>query len=67
MERRCREIDAMESSTRASEAELAFDNPYLDNPAWNREMLGYFAKLKENYRRATEHPRDPPSPDPPVP
>jgi hypothetical protein len=67
MERRCREIDAMDAATRAREAEAAFDDPYLDQPAWNRQMIPYFEGLKRKYRCASEHPRDPIPPDPPNP
>jgi hypothetical protein len=52
MERRCREIDAMDAATRAREAEAAYDNPYLDDPAWNRQMVPYFEGLKRKYRYA---------------
>ncbi len=65
MEGRCRVIDAMDAATRAREAEAAFDNPYLDDPAWNRQMIPYFEGLKRKYRYAAEHPRDPIPPDPP--
>ena len=67
MERRCREIDAMDAATRAREAEAAYDNPYLDDPAWNRQMIPYFEGLKRKYRYAAEHSRDPIPPDPPNP
>jgi hypothetical protein len=67
MERRCREIDAMDPANRAREAEYAFDDPYLDNPAWNREMISYWEGLKRKYQYAAEHPRDTISPDPPNP
>jgi hypothetical protein len=64
MERRCREIDAMDAATRASEADPAFDSPYLNNPAWNRKMISYFEGLKRKHRYAAEHPRIPIPPDP---
>src|SRR4051794_7338630 len=64
MERRCREIDAMHASARALEAEAAYDDPYLDNPAWNRQMIPYFEGLKRKYRQAASHPRTPNPPDP---
>ena len=57
----------MDAATRAREAEAAYDNPYLDDPAWNRQMIPYFDGLKRKYRYAAEHPRDPIPPDPPNP
>jgi hypothetical protein len=67
LERRCRQIDAMDAETRARAAEAAYDDPYLDNPAWNRRMIPYFEVLKHKYRYAAEHPREPVPPDPPIP
>jgi hypothetical protein len=66
-ERRCRQIDAMDAETRAREAEAAFDDPFLDNPTWNRQMIPYFEALKHKYRYAAEHPREPVLADPPIP
>jgi hypothetical protein len=67
LERRCRQIDAMDAETRARAVEAAYDDPYLDNPAWNRRMIPYFEALKHKYRYAAEHPREPVPPDAPVP
>jgi hypothetical protein len=67
MDRRCREIDAMDSATRDREAEAAYDDPYLDNPAWNRRRIPYFEELKRKDQYAAEHPRGPIPPDPPNP
>ncbi|MFO0906919.1 MAG: hypothetical protein U0794_00915 [Isosphaeraceae bacterium] len=52
MERRCRQIDAWTAATRAREAEAAHDDPYLDNPARNRQMILYY----EGLRRSTGGP-----------
>jgi hypothetical protein len=59
MERRCREIDAMDAVTRAREAEAAWDDPDLLNPAWNREMIPYYERLKRRFGYAATHPRIP--------
>jgi hypothetical protein len=67
MEHRCRAIDAMDAVTRAREAEDAFDDPYLLDPAWNRQMIRYFEGLKRKYDDAAAHPRIPVPPDPPIP
>ena len=67
MVRRCREIDAMDEVTRAREADAAYDDPYLDDPAWNRKMVLYFEALKDKYIDAAAHPRRPVPPDPPTP
>ncbi len=67
MERRCRAIDAMDAGTRAREADLAFDDPYLDNPAWTRRMIPYFGRLEWKYRHAARYPWLPIEPDPPAP
>jgi hypothetical protein len=67
MIRRCREIEAMDPATRAREAAAAFDNPYLDDPAWNRQMIPYFELLRKKYEYAAAHPRTPLPPDPPNP
>jgi len=67
MARRSREIDAMDPATRSREAGAAFDNPFLDDPAWNRRMIPYLDALEEKYRHAAEHPRLPVPPDPPTP
>jgi hypothetical protein len=65
MERRCREIDAMDPVLRAREAAAAFYNPLLDDPAYNRRMIGYFAAMKIKYSRAADNPHLPVLPDPP--
>jgi len=67
MERRCREIGAMDDATRVRAAEAAFDDPFLDDPGWNRRMIPYFESLKRKYRRAALQPRVPLPPDPPSP
>jgi hypothetical protein len=59
LEHRCREIDAMDPVTRAREAEAAWDDPYLDNPAWNHEMISYWAEEKRKFRDAAANPRLP--------
>jgi hypothetical protein len=67
MARRCGQIDAMDPATRAREAAFAMDNPYLEYPDWNRQMIGYYAALKVKYEHAADHPRLPIPPDPPAP
>jgi hypothetical protein len=67
MENKCRMIDSMDPATRTREAAAAYDNPYLDNPEWNKKMIVYFQKLKEKYYYAADHPRLPVSPDEPAP
>jgi hypothetical protein len=67
MEKNCRLIDSMDPATRARQAAAAYDNPYLDDPAWNRKMIAYFQKLKIKYYYAASHPRLPVPPDDPVP
>jgi hypothetical protein len=64
MERRCREIVAMDPATRRQAAIDAYDDPYLDNPEWTRLMIGHFEGLKNKYRRAAENPHIPVPPDP---
>ena len=64
---RCRAIIAMDPATRAREAEAAFDDPYIDNPTWSREMIPYLEGLRDKYACAAEHPRIPVAPDPPNP
>jgi hypothetical protein len=59
MERRCREIDAMDPVTRSREAEAAWDDPYLSDPAMNRQMISYYEKWKGILRQAAENPRAP--------
>lgn len=59
MEQRCRSIDAMDDATRTHKAEIAYDDPYLDNPEWNRKMIPYFEELKRTYKYAASHPRIP--------
>jgi hypothetical protein len=66
-ERRCREIDATDSETRSQAAAVAYDDPFLDNPSWNRQMIPYLESLKKKYFDAAAHPRRPLAPDPPVP
>ncbi len=65
MERRSREIDAMDPATRAKESEAEMDNPFLIEPEWNRRMIPYLEGLKRKYRYAAENPREPVAPDPP--
>jgi hypothetical protein len=67
MEKNCRIFDSMDSATRAREAAAAYDNPYLDDPAWNKKMIIYFEKLKNKYYQAAAHPRLPVPPDEPAP
>lgn len=65
LERRCRQIDAMDPATRAREAEAAYDNPLLDDPNYNRRMIRYFAAMRIKYNHAADNPRLPIPPDPP--
>jgi hypothetical protein len=67
MERRCREIDAMDPATKARKAAEAYDDPFLGDPAWNKRMIPYFQALKQKYEEASSHPRLPVAPDPPTP
>ena len=60
-------IDAMDDTARAQEAKEGFDDPYLDNPAWNRNMIAYNRSMKEKYQFAAKHPRLSVAPDPPYP
>lgn len=64
-ETRSRKIDAMDPITRAEEAEAAMDDPFLNDPDWNRRMISWFAAMKRKYREAAAHPRRPVAPDPP--
>src|SRR5262245_18424284 len=64
MERRCREIEAMDPVLRAREAAAAFANPLLDYPAYNTRMMGYFAAMKIKYSHAADNPRLSVVPDP---
>jgi hypothetical protein len=66
MERRCREIDAMDPAVRTREAAEALDDPFLDDPAWNKRMIPYFKALQKKYEDAASHPRLPVAPDPPA-
>jgi hypothetical protein len=67
MARRSREIDAMDDATRKREADYKFDDPFLDNPAWNRRMIPYLEALKDKYSEAAANPRRPVPPDPSTP
>ncbi|WP_165067402.1 hypothetical protein [Paludisphaera rhizosphaerae] len=67
MERRCREIVAMDPAIRADKAEAAMDNPFLLDPEWTRRMIPWFESVKKKYREAALHPRAPVAPDPPHP
>ncbi|WP_210420393.1 hypothetical protein [Aquisphaera giovannonii] len=66
-EKRSREIDAMDPKTRAREAALAIDDPYLDAPDWNRRMIPWYEKMKNKYDHAASNPREPIPPDDPPP
>jgi hypothetical protein len=57
----------MDAETRAREAEYWLDDPFLNDPAWNRQMIPYFEALKLKYRYAAEHPREPVPPGPLIP
>jgi hypothetical protein len=56
MERRCREIDAMDPAARAREDELEGDDAYLHDPEWNRKMIGFWQEMKDRYNYAADHP-----------
>jgi hypothetical protein len=53
MERRCREIDALDPAARAR---LEGDEAYLPDPEWNRKMIGFWQEMKEKYSYAADHP-----------
>lgn len=65
-ERRCRQIDAMDSVSKDCLAKDAYDEEFvfLSDPAENRRAIRYFADLRIRYEYAANHPRDP---VPPVP
>jgi hypothetical protein len=67
MERRCREIDAMDPNARAREADYDLDDPYLLEPEWNRKMIGFWEEMKDKYSYAADHPWLGVAPDPPTP
>jgi hypothetical protein len=62
MERRCREIDAMDPVARARAAEeetkdpFRHDPPYFSDPEWNRKMIGFWQEMKDRYSYAADHP-----------
>ena len=64
MIRRCRKIDAMDELTRKRADDDEWDDPFLHDPAWNREMITYFEKMKQRYLAAAEYPRLPLPPAP---
>ncbi len=57
--RRCRDIVAMDPIERARKAVEAYDDPYLDNPAWAKEMISFHSKVRDIFAHAAEHPREP--------
>lgn len=73
MERRCREMDAMDPVRRALAAKEAEDSYFeitsnwLAHPEWTRKATGYFAALRTKYEQAAENPRLSVPPDPPPP
>jgi hypothetical protein len=73
MERRLREIDAMDPVSRARAAKEAEENfqevthSWLANPVWTRKLIGYFAAMRTKYEHAAENPRLSVPPDPPQP
>jgi hypothetical protein len=69
LERRCRQIDAMDPAAREREAETAFDFDWvlLTSPDVNKRMIRYWADLRMKYEYAADHPRVPVAPDPPAP
>ena len=74
MERRFREIDAMDPVSRARAAKEAEEN-YQEilsswlaaDPVWTRKMIGYFTAMRTKYEQAAENPRLPIPPDSPQP
>ncbi len=74
MERRFREIDAMDPVSRARAANEAEEN-YQEfvsswlaaDPVWTRKMIGYFTALRTKYEQAAENARLPVSTDLPQP
>jgi hypothetical protein len=73
MERKFREIDAMDPVSRARAAKEAEENyqeithSWLANPVWTRELIDYFAAMRTKYEHAAENPRLAVPPDPPQP
>jgi hypothetical protein len=67
MERRCREIAAMDPETRARKAYEEWDDPYLLEPEWNQKMIGFWEEMKKKCSYAAEHPWEEVAPDPPNP
>ncbi|MHB1555865.1 MAG: hypothetical protein ACYC61_00155 [Isosphaeraceae bacterium] len=67
MELYCRKLDAMDPKERARKAVEEMDDPYLDNPAWNHRMVGYWEEVKIRYSYAADHPwlAEPPRPPDP--
>ncbi len=57
--------DQVRMFRRAEEAEAVMDDPFLNDPDWNRRMISWFAAMKRKYREAAAHPRRPVAPDPP--
>ncbi|MBI1324769.1 hypothetical protein GC170_16505 [bacterium] len=64
MVRRCRDIVAMDPIERARKSVEAYDDPYLFNPAWTKEMISYHSRVRDIFAHAAEHPREPLPPHP---